>query len=113
MIDHPEQTKKLITEIEAHLPIEARLSSALKGMLQRQMSLIFPSDQCQLVDVFYAGDEGGIACRLDLASQEADASTIVSLTHLIFEKRCPLYRQIDRYQKHRVKKLKKQNGRGF
>lgn len=113
MIDHAEKTQKLITEIEAHLPLQARLTPALKGMLQRQMAVNIPSDQCQVVEVFYAGEEGGIACRLNLAGPDPEASTFVSLTHLIFRKSSPLYRQIDGYQKHRVKKLKKQNGRGL
>ena len=113
MIDNPEKTQKLIAEIDAYLPVPARLSQSLKGMIRRQVAPIIPPEQCQVVEVLYMGDEGGISCRLDLDGQDTHDQIIVSITHLNFDKRCPLYRQIDGYQKHRIKKLKKQNGRGF
>jgi hypothetical protein len=113
MIDNPEKTQKLIAEMDANLPVPARLSQSLKGMIRRQVAPITPPEQCQVVEVLYMGDEGGISCRLDLDGQDAHDPIIVSITHLNFDKRCPLYRQIDGYQKHRVKKLKKQNGRCF
>jgi hypothetical protein len=59
------------------------------------------------------GDEGGISCRLDLGGDEDQSPLIVSITHLTFNRRCPLFRQIDSYQKHRVKKLRKLNGHGY
>ena len=38
---------------------------------------------------------------------------IVSITHLSFDTRMPLFRQIDAYQRHRIKKLKQQSGRTY
>jgi len=113
MIDNPEKTQKLITEMDACLPMPARLSHDLKVMIRRQVASISPPQQCQVVEVFYTGDEGGISCRLDLDGQDTHDPIIVSITHLKFDKHCQLYRQIDGYQKHRVKKLKKRNRRGF
>jgi hypothetical protein len=113
MIDDPDKTQNLIAEMDEYLPLTARLSQSLKGMIRRQVASIIPPEQCQVVEVFYIGDEGGISCRLKLDGQDTHDPIIVSITHLNFNRRCPLYRQIDGYQKHRVKKLKKQNGRGF
>ncbi|MDB9808407.1 hypothetical protein OAB79_00620 [Yoonia sp.] len=113
MIDDPDKTQKLIAEMDAHLPLTARLSQSLKGLIRRQVAPIIPLEQCQVVEVFYMGDEGGISCRLDFDGQDTHDPIIVSITHLNFNRRFPLFRQIDGYQKHRVKKLKKQNGRGF
>jgi hypothetical protein len=113
MIDDPDKTKKLIAEMDAYLPLTARLSPSLKGMIRRQVAPIIPPEQCRVVEVFYMGDEGGISCRLELDRQDTHDPIIVSITHLNFNIRCPLYHQINCYQKHRVKKLKKQNGRGF
>jgi len=113
MIDDVDKTQKLIAEMDAYLPFTARLSQSLKGMIRRQVAPITLPEQCQVVEVFYMGDEGGISCRLDLDGQGTHDPIIVSITHLNFNRRCPLYRQIDGYQKHRVKKIKKQNGRGF
>jgi hypothetical protein len=33
---------------------------------------------------------------------------VVSITHLAFDRRGPLSREIDAYQRHRIKKLKRQ-----
>jgi len=38
---------------------------------------------------------------------------LVSITHLGFDRRNPLFRQIVAYQRHRIKKLKQQLGRGY
>ena len=113
MIDDPDETQKLITDMEASLPLTARLSPSLKAMMRRQVPGVVPPDQCPVIEVFYMGEEGGISCRLDLDGTDAQDPFIVSMTHLSFDKRCPLFRQIDRYQKHRIKKLKKQQGRGY
>lgn len=70
-----------------------------------------PVTTCQVIDVFNLGDEGGIACSLDIGGPEAKNAHIVSITHLIFDRRSPLFREIDAYQRRRVKKLKQHQGR--
>lgn len=59
------------------------------------------------------GEEGGIVCRLDLGGPDTKTPLIVSITHLNFDRRSPLFQQINAYQRHGVKKLKRQAGRGF
>lgn len=66
-----------------------------------------------MVDVFNLGDEGGVACCLDIGRADTDAVHIVSITHLLFDRHSPLFRDIDPYQRRRIKKLKQQRSRGF
>jgi hypothetical protein len=53
------------------------------------------------------GDEGGIACHLDFGFSDTQNMQIVSITHLRFDRRNPLAREIEAYCKHRIKRLKK------
>jgi hypothetical protein len=57
--------------------------------------------------ISYAGDEGGIVCRVeaDIANTEA---VFASTTDLRFDPRLPLSREITAYQKHPVKRLRRQ-----
>ncbi len=64
--------------------------------------------RCRVVDIHYAGEEGGIVCKLNLRGSETKQAFYVSITHLIFERRMPLFRQIDAYQRHRIKKVKRE-----
>lgn len=50
--------------------------------------------------------------RLDIGA-DTKAQCIVSITHLTFARRIPLFRQIDAYQRHRIKKLKLQDGHDY
>ena len=52
-------------------------------------------------------DEGGISCHLDFASDDMNNVYVVSITHLRFDRRHPLTREIEAYCKHRIKRLKK------
>jgi len=52
-----------------------------------------------------AGDQGGIMCRLDIPANEN--AVHVSITHLRFDPRVQVTREITAYQKHRVKHLKR------
>ena len=113
MIDDPEKTDRLVAELEASLPLETLLSQTLKGSLIKQSSDLDIPDRCNVTSIFYMGEEGGIVCGLGIGGPETKTPYIVSITHLIFERRIPLFRQIDTYQRHRIKKLKQQNGRSY
>jgi hypothetical protein len=101
MIDDPEKTDRLIAELKASLPVETRLSPILMRAIVKQTPDLAVPDSCNVVSIFYTGEEGGIVCGL------------VSITHLSFDRRMPLFRQIDAYQRHRIKKLKQQSGRNY
>ena len=59
-----------------------------------------------VADLSYAGDEGGIVCHL--APSDGGAALFVSLTHVRVPRSMPFAAAVLQYQKHRVKKLKKQ-----
>jgi hypothetical protein len=69
--------------------------------------------KCNVTDVFCSGDIGGILCGVDIGGTEANAAHVVSITHLTFDRRVPLSREIETYQRHRIKKLKQPMGRCY
>lgn len=108
MIDHPDQVDRLLTRIRASLPMPARLTPRLMATLREQNLATPPDPACRIIRVDYAGDEGGIVCHL--AHEGADESgrlVVTSITHLDFDPRQPLAREIAAYQKHRIKRLKR------
>ncbi len=63
---------------------------------------------CRVTKVDYAGDEGGIVCHLAHDGGDEEGKLIVtSITHLEFDPRLPLARDIAAYQKHRTKRLRR------
>lgn len=113
MIDDPDKTERLITDMKAALPLEARLSPGVRAMLLQRSSESTIPDRCQVVSIFYMGEGGGIVCGLDIGGPDTKTPFLVSITHLAFDRRSPLFRSIDAYQRHRIKKLKQQAGRGY
>ena len=57
--------------------------------------------------VEYAGDEGGIVCQLDFGGEDGREVFFTSITHLSFDRRLPLAREIAAYQKHRMKRIRR------
>jgi len=108
MIDDPDKTDRLVDALEASLPVETRLSASLIQTLSKRSPDVAIPARCNVVSVFYAGEEGGIVCALDIGGPDTKSAHLVSITHLIFERKLPLFSQIDKYQRHRIKKLKQQ-----
>jgi hypothetical protein len=108
MIDDPDKTDRLVDALEASLPIETRLSASLIQTLSKRSPDVAIPTKCNVVSVFYMGEEGGIVCALDIGGPNTKTPHLVSITHLIFERKVPPFSQIDAYQRHRIKKLKQQ-----
>jgi hypothetical protein len=66
IIDHPEITKRLIAKLNDALPVATRLTPELRDTLQRQNPGQAIPTQATITWISYAGDEGGIVCKLDL-----------------------------------------------
>jgi hypothetical protein len=109
--DIPDKTQALVENLEANLPITARTTPRLVIALRQQNPDLTVPQTCQVVSIHYAGDEGGIVCQLDFGALESKSVPFVSITHLAFDRNAPLAREIDAYQRHRVKKLRQQQGR--
>ena len=106
MIDDVEKSVALVERMRAALPIRVFTTKALRKTLQRGSKRGFPHE-CSVTEVRYMGDEGGIVCNLDFGFCDTKEVHIVSITHLRFDRRHPLEREIEAYCKHRIKRLKK------
>jgi hypothetical protein len=95
------------------LPIEANITQYLARELMKKSPDIGIPKKCNVTNVFYTGDMGGILCGLDIGGAETKTAHVVSITHLTFDRRVALSHDIESYQRHRIKKLKQQQGRVY
>jgi hypothetical protein len=108
VIDHPDQVDQLLSRMRAALPMPARMTPRLLATLREQNPTLAPVAACRVTRVDYAGDEGGIVCHLAREGEDESGRLVVtSVTHLDFDPRLPLARDIAAYQKHRIKRLKR------
>jgi hypothetical protein len=108
MLDDPRKTDPLMAMLKEALPIPTIVTPYLARELSKQSADITIPSRCNVIDVVYSGDMGGILCSLDVGSPETDILHLVSITHLTFNRNSPLAREIEAYQRHRNKKLKQQ-----
>ncbi len=116
MIDIPDKTEALIARLEAALPVPAKPTPEVLKALRQQSPEPRPPRfprHCDITKIYYAGDEGGILCTLDFGLDDGKQAYIVSITHLRFDGKSALSRDVVAYQRHRVKKLKQLDGRPF
>jgi hypothetical protein len=107
MIDNPDQAERLLARLQVALPLPARVTPELAATLQTKNTATEIPTTCSITWISYAGDEGGIMCRLDF-EREIETATFAAITHLRFDARLPVARDIAAYQKHRVKHLRRQ-----
>jgi hypothetical protein len=106
MLDNPEKTRELVNTLQAALPFEVALMPNLIDHLARQQKSVIVKPVETVSGVSYLGDMGGISCHIQPA--DSDSAVIVSLTHVRVPRDVPFAKAVLDYQKHRVKKLKKQ-----
>src|SRR5262245_44106038 len=106
MIDNFEQVERLLPKLEAALPLPATLTPELAAFLRREAPDRDIPSGCEIVKISYAGYAGGIMCGFVLAGPGEDGVFYVSITHLTFDRRHPLAREIAAYQKHRIKRMR-------
>jgi hypothetical protein len=106
MLDHPEKTMRLLAALKAAAPFEVELTEPVLKHLQAQQIAVANSTHHTVSDVSYAGDEGGIVCHI--VPPEKREALVVSITKVRVARSMPLAGAVAEYQKHRVKKLKKQ-----
>ena len=112
MIDNPAQVEPLIAKLKAALPLSATVSAPMRAVLHEQSSGTDLPPRCQITGIHYVGDEGGIVCKLDFGNEPDQKEFFASITHLTFDRRLPLAREIAAYQKHRIKRIRRGNGPG-
>jgi hypothetical protein len=106
MLDNAKKTEALMAALKAAVPFEVELTPEVVNQLRAQ-SLAHANQTRRIVsDLSYAGDEGGIVCHVvPLDKKEA---LFISITHVRVPVTMPLAAAVVDYQKHRVKKLRKQ-----
>ena len=107
MLDKPEKTYQLLAALRAAAPFEIELPPSVITHLRAQQVAITAAPRQIVTQISYAGDEGGIVCHM--APEEGRDALIVSLTHVRAMRSSPFVAAVLDYQKHRMKKLKKQN----
>jgi hypothetical protein len=107
VIDNPVQVERLIAKLRAALPISATATPAAMALFKEQAAGIDLPTSCQITGIHYAGDEGGIVCKLDFGNEPEQKVFFASITYLAFDRRLPLAREIAGYQKHRLKRVQR------
>jgi hypothetical protein len=87
VIDNPLQADLLMAKLKAALPLPARAAPLMLAQLHEQAPDLDLSPQCQITGIHYAGDEGGIVCKLDFGTEDTDPVFSVSITYLTFDRR--------------------------
>jgi hypothetical protein len=106
MLDNPEKTARLVAALKTAVPFEVELTPEVVKQLQAE-NIVNPNQTHSTVsDLYYAGDEGGILCHIVPPNKEQ--ALFISLTHVRMPRTMTLATAVVDYQKHRVKKLKKQ-----
>jgi hypothetical protein len=107
MIDNADQVERLVTELRESLPLFAAVTPEMAALIHKEIPEFDPSGRYTITRVDYAGDEGGIVCKIELGPEADDKAVFASITHLRVAHPAPLARQIAAYQKHRVKRLRR------
>jgi hypothetical protein len=106
MLDNPEKTARLLAALKSAVPFEVDLTPAVVKTLQEK-NIANANQMCRIVsDLSYAGDEGGIVCHI--VPPDKQEALFISLTHVRMPRTKPLAAAVAEYQKHRVKRLRKQ-----
>src|ERR1700676_3390577 len=99
MIDDPQKADRLMAMLKFTLPIQTNIPRYLEKSLAEQSPNIQIPRKCNVIDVVYSGDEGGILCCLDIGGANTPVAHLVSITHLAFNRNIPLAREIEAYQR--------------
>jgi hypothetical protein len=102
MIDNPEQVERLIPKLRESLPLVAMLTPEVVAIVREQSPAVERWQGYAITRVDYAGDEGGMVCKVDLGPSNEDRALFASITHLRFGQAVPVAREIAAYQKRRL-----------
>jgi hypothetical protein len=101
-----QRQRQMALLIHRAVPFEVELTPEVVKQLQAQSLAHADQTHSIVSDLSYAGDEGGIVCHIvPLDKKEA---LFISITHVRMSRTMPLAAAVIDYQKHRVKKLRKQ-----
>ena len=111
MIDREARALTLLDQMIAALPIRVTMDAETLRSMKRKCPGLELTGAMAITALHYSGEAGGIMARLDFGTQsnpaeETGHALIVSITHLKCSRSQPFWREIDRYQKRRIKRLR-------
>jgi hypothetical protein len=94
------RAEHLVQKLRRALPLMAHGRPSLTAVLGRSLSSnLMP--RVTVTDVFYAGEENGLMCRIDVQGLADEPMVVVApVTQLAFNRRHPIARDIAAYRKH-------------
>jgi hypothetical protein len=98
---------ELIDEMKSQLPIPAYASRDLSSHLVKNGKDIMPDTELKIIQVVDSGNDGGIACLLDVVGSD---SFVISLTLLRIKPDHPLADKVSAYQKQRIRSIFRSKG---
>ena len=107
MLDNTEKTLDLIAAMRFAVPFEVELMPPLLARLRSEAGGGEIEPRGIVREVSHAGDEGGILLHID--SERPQRRLVASLTHVAVRRTQPFGAAALAYQKHRIKKLKRQS----
>ena len=108
MIDDIAQATALVDKMNGSVPIPARPSRQLIGLLRSKGVLLGREPKLEVKKVYYMGDEGGICC--DVTPTGSKEAVVCSVTHLRIHPKHPLAGEIRAYQETRTRRLARSGG---
>lgn len=111
MIDDMDKVERTMDELRTALPFPARVPPALMATLRDQSTDAEIAAEGIVKEIVYLGDEGGIMCNLTFDEKEEGEVFLVSITQLAFDRRLPFAHDIEVYQKHRIKRIRRDSVR--
>jgi hypothetical protein len=90
----------MIDRIQRFLPLTAHARPPLSATIRKLGANSQPVRSFIVTGVFYAGDEHGLMCRIELNDESYRAPLLVApLSHVSFDRRHPICREIDACRK--------------
>lgn len=97
------RAEHLVQKLRRILPLAAHRRPPFAAALRRRLACPDVIPRVMVTDIFYAGEEKGLMCRVDVQGLADDAIVLVApVTQLAFNRRHPIARDIAAYRKRRV-----------
>jgi hypothetical protein len=107
VIDNQDQTERLLRKLTEVLPLSALATPPLMANICGCSSDAEINLNYKVTKVFYQGDEGGMRCQVTFDEEEKEQVFLVSITHLAFDRRFAIGREITAYQERRTKRIRR------
>jgi hypothetical protein len=106
VIDDLKRVSRLLVNLEGSLPLAATLRAQPVVYLNGHCFDAGAPRQYQITAVYFLGHQNGIVFRLNDTTGEVRGEFLASITHLEFDRRQPIARDIVAYQRHRMERLR-------